>query len=95
MWVSYTEHIEIWVTAENAYNQRVSRVENRIIARLRHRLGRRAMRMSCLGFSTSLMHSSSAQRYVYSLPIAIFLLNGRDVDSWCDTGVPDSFCRGH
>ena len=31
--------IEIWVTAENAYNQRMSWVENQIIARLRDRLG--------------------------------------------------------
>ncbi|KAJ3389103.1 hypothetical protein HDU92_001163 [Lobulomyces angularis] len=30
---------ELWVTAENAYNERVSRVENQIIARLRDRLG--------------------------------------------------------
>ncbi|KAF8627873.1 hypothetical protein AX15_004203 [Amanita polypyramis BW_CC] len=30
---------EIWVAAENAYNERVSRVENQIIARLRDRLG--------------------------------------------------------
>ncbi|KAJ3032718.1 hypothetical protein HDV00_007194 [Rhizophlyctis rosea] len=30
---------EIWVAAETAYNERVSRVENRIIARLRDRLG--------------------------------------------------------
>ncbi|KAF7760646.1 hypothetical protein Agabi119p4_10055 [Agaricus bisporus var. burnettii] len=30
---------EIWVTAENAYNERVSRVENQIIAKLRDRLG--------------------------------------------------------
>ena len=29
----------IWVTAENAYNERVSHVENQIIARLRDRLG--------------------------------------------------------
>ena len=34
-----TEGTEIWVTAENAYNERVSRVENQIIARLRDRLG--------------------------------------------------------
>ncbi|KAJ3290947.1 hypothetical protein HK104_006430 [Borealophlyctis nickersoniae] len=33
------EGTEIWVTAESAYNERVSRVENRIIARLRDRLG--------------------------------------------------------
>ena len=39
MWVSYTEDIEIWVTAENAYNQRVSRRKNWIIARLWDRLG--------------------------------------------------------
>ena len=39
MWVSYAEDIEIWVTAEHAYNERVSRVENYIIARLRDRLG--------------------------------------------------------
>jgi hypothetical protein len=29
---------EIWMTAENAYNERVARVENQIIARLRDRL---------------------------------------------------------
>ncbi|KAF8919991.1 dynein heavy chain [Mucidula mucida] len=34
-----TEGTEIWVAAENAYNERVSRVENQIIARLRDRLG--------------------------------------------------------
>lgn len=34
-----SEGTEIWVTAENAYNERVSRVENQIIARLRDRLG--------------------------------------------------------
>ncbi|KAI0668593.1 dynein heavy chain [Trametes maxima] len=34
-----TEGGEIWVAAENAYNERVARVENQIIARLRDRLG--------------------------------------------------------
>ncbi|THH07940.1 hypothetical protein EW145_g3047 [Phellinidium pouzarii] len=34
-----TEGTEIWVTAENAYNERVARVENQIISRLRDRLG--------------------------------------------------------
>ncbi|KAI9204677.1 dynein heavy chain [Polychytrium aggregatum] len=33
------EGTEVWVAAENAYNDRVSRVENQIIARLRDRLG--------------------------------------------------------
>ncbi|KAG9082635.1 hypothetical protein FRC07_014151, partial [Ceratobasidium sp. 392] len=33
-----TEGTEIWVTAENAYNERVARVENQIISRLRDRL---------------------------------------------------------
>ncbi|KAJ3090057.1 hypothetical protein HK102_004799, partial [Quaeritorhiza haematococci] len=33
------EGTEIWVAAETAYNERVSRVENQIIARLRDRLG--------------------------------------------------------
>jgi Dynein heavy chain, N-terminal region 1 len=33
------EGTEIWVAAENAYNERVSRVENQIISRLRDRLG--------------------------------------------------------
>ncbi|KAJ4492589.1 dynein heavy chain, N-terminal region 1-domain-containing protein [Lentinula edodes] len=33
------EGTEIWVAAENAYNERVSRVENQIIAWLRDRLG--------------------------------------------------------
>ena len=35
----HTEGTEIWVTAENLYNERVARVENQIIARLRDRLG--------------------------------------------------------
>ena len=39
MWVSYTEGTQIWVTAENAYSEPVSRVENQIIATLRDRLG--------------------------------------------------------
>ena len=34
-----SEGTEIWVTAENAYNERIARVENQIIARLRDRLG--------------------------------------------------------
>ncbi|EJD04236.1 cytoplasmic dynein heavy chain 1 [Fomitiporia mediterranea MF3/22] len=34
-----TDGAEIWVTAENAYNERVARVENQIISRLRDRLG--------------------------------------------------------
>ncbi|TPX59802.1 hypothetical protein PhCBS80983_g02245 [Powellomyces hirtus] len=33
------EGTEIWIAAEGAYNERVSRVENQIIARLRDRLG--------------------------------------------------------
>ncbi|KAJ7243639.1 dynein heavy chain, N-terminal region 1-domain-containing protein [Mycena rebaudengoi] len=33
------EGTEIWVAAENAYNERVARVEHQIIARLRDRLG--------------------------------------------------------
>ena len=37
-WI-WVEGTEIWVAAENAYNERVSRVENQIIARLRDRLG--------------------------------------------------------
>ena len=35
----FAEGSEIWVAAENAYNERVARVENQIIARLRDRLG--------------------------------------------------------
>ncbi|GAA6000808.1 hypothetical protein JCM10207_004669 [Rhodosporidiobolus poonsookiae] len=34
-----TEGTEIWITAESAYNERVARVENHIISRLRDRLG--------------------------------------------------------
>jgi hypothetical protein len=33
------EGTEIWMTVENAYNERVVRVENQIIARLRDKLG--------------------------------------------------------
>ena len=39
MWVSYAEGTQIWVTAENAYNEPVSRVENQIVATFRDRLG--------------------------------------------------------
>ena len=39
MWISYAEDIKIWVTAEHAYNERVSPVENHVTARLRGRLG--------------------------------------------------------
>ena len=40
MWRNpFIEGTEIWVAAENAYNERVARVENQIIARLRDRLG--------------------------------------------------------
>jgi hypothetical protein len=35
----HTEGQEIWGTTETAYNERVARVENQIIARLRDRLG--------------------------------------------------------
>ncbi|GAA5974101.1 hypothetical protein JCM11641_003434 [Rhodosporidiobolus odoratus] len=34
-----TEGTEIWITAETTYNERVARVENHIISRLRDRLG--------------------------------------------------------
>jgi hypothetical protein len=37
--ITYVEGTEIWVTTENAYNERVSRVENQITARLWDRLG--------------------------------------------------------
>lgn len=37
--ILHVEGTEIWVAAENAYNERVARVENQIIARLRDRLG--------------------------------------------------------
>jgi len=37
--VVVVEGTEIWVAAENAYNERVARVENQIIAQLRDRLG--------------------------------------------------------
>ena len=39
MWVSYAEDTSIWVTAENAYSERMSRAENQMIVRLRDRLG--------------------------------------------------------
>ena len=39
MLIPCIEGTEIWVAAENAYNERVARVENQIIARLRDRLG--------------------------------------------------------
>ena len=35
----WADGTEIWVAAENAYNERVARVENQIISRLRDRLG--------------------------------------------------------
>ena len=80
MWVSYAEDTEIWVTAENAYKERVSRVEIQIIQGFGTDLARHAIR----GF----LPFSIGQRYVHSSPLVIFLLNDTDVDSWCDTGVP-------
>jgi len=45
----------IWVTAEDVYNERVTRVENQIIARLHDRLGtaRNANEMSCMFSKTN------------------------------------------
>lgn len=37
--ICIAEGTEIWVTTENVYNERVARVENQIISRLRDRLG--------------------------------------------------------
>ena len=39
MWVSSAEDTEIWVTAQNTYNERVSWGKKQIIARLQDRLG--------------------------------------------------------
>ena len=72
----------------NAYNERVSLVEKQSIARLRDRLG--PARNENEMFSPSFMHSSLRRRSVHSLRLVIFLLNDTDVDSWCNTGVPDS-----
>ena len=52
MWISYAEDIKIWVTAEHAYNERVSGVENDIVARLRLGTARNANEI-CRVFSKS------------------------------------------
>lgn len=38
MTIRRSEGTEIWITAESTYNERVARVENQIISRLRDRL---------------------------------------------------------
>ena len=53
----------IWVTAENAYNERAPRVESQIIARLGVGLAQRGIRVKCLGCFQSLLYSFG-QRYV-------------------------------
>jgi dynein heavy chain 1 len=55
-----TEGTQIWTTAEAAYNERVSRVENQIIARLRARLG-------------SARNATEMFRYV--IPLSCFILS--------------------
>ena len=72
--------------SDNAYNGRVSQVENQSTPSLWDRLGtaRNAFRI----FS-KFMRLSSSQRCVFSLPIVIqiFPLNNTRVDSLYDTGV--------
>jgi hypothetical protein len=83
------EGTEIWVTAENAYNERVARVENQIIARLRDRLGtaRNANEMFRVFskfnalFVRPKVRDRSPQR-------CVALLDGR-LDPWSHPRVPD------
>ena len=67
------------------------RSRTRLLPGFRIDLTRRVMRMWCLGFHMLF------QLYALSFPVVIFLLNDTHIDSWCDTGVPDStyrLCQG-
>jgi len=50
--------MEIWITAENAYNERVSRVKNQILRDYGIDLGLQGMPMRCSAFSPGLMPCS-------------------------------------
>lgn len=86
------EGTEIWVAAENAYNERVARVENQIIARLRDRLGtaRNANEMFRV-FSkfNALFVRPKVGPYLSTDTYLIFVL----LDSRCHPGVPNTIDR--
>ena len=95
--MSVAEGGEIWVAAENAYNERVARVENQIIARLRDRLGtaRNANEMFRVFskfnalFVRPKVTQTGARRVTFT--------QHRCADSWCHPGVSDAahrFCKG-
>ena len=86
-----TEGTEIWVAAENAYNERVARVENQIIARLRDRLGtaRNANEMfrvfskfNALFVRPKVLSALPVKNNELSLFVSL-------ADPWCHPGVPD------
>lgn len=83
---------EIWVAAENAYNERVARVENQIIARLRDRLGtaRNANEMFRV-FSkfNALFVRPKVGVQMYTLK-GFVLTRCSVIDSWCHPGIPDT-----
>src|SRR5260221_13300151 len=88
-----TEGTEIWVTAENAYNERVSRVENQIIARLRDRLGtaRNANEMFRVfsKFNALFVRPKVWELCILSKPSFDLL----PTDSWCHSRIPNATDR--
>lgn len=85
------EGSEIWYTAETAYNDRVARIENQIISRLRDRLAtaRNAQEMFRVfsKFNSLFVRPKVSNHHARK---AIMVLM---TDSRCHSGVPDSFDR--
>jgi hypothetical protein len=81
---AFSEGQEIWITAETAYNERVARVENQIIARLRDRLGT--------------ARNANEMFRVFSKFNALFVrpkvrsLRGIGIKQWADC-ITDSWCH--
>ena len=89
----FVEGTEIWVTAENAYNERVSRVENQIIARLRDGLGtaRNANEMFRVfsKFNALFVRPKVCRCFSFLAQVSDLCL----LDPWCHPRVSDSIDR--
>lgn len=86
------EGTEIWVAAENAYNERVSRVENQIIARLRDRLGtaRNANEMFRVFSKFNALFVRAKVSVLRKVSICCLSLTLWDLDSWCHSRISNS-----
>ena len=84
------EGSEIWAAAENAYNERVARVENQIIARLRDRLGtaRNANEMFRVFSKFNALFVRPKVNHAFNSPSLSNIDN--EPDPWCYTRVSDA-----